>query len=112
MTAEWALFWVLRLNAGVLLLALPCALLPFACAYIAKAPGFGKPRRQGGFDNAEPRSRPASVGASALLPAQVTRGSLGCWSRMAASTPVRYSSSTASHSLEPASACRGETLFA
>ena len=30
MTAERALFWVLRFNAGVLLLALPCALLPFA----------------------------------------------------------------------------------
>lgn len=30
MTAERVLFWLLRLNAGVLLLALPCALLPFA----------------------------------------------------------------------------------
>jgi uncharacterized MAPEG superfamily protein len=32
------------------------ALLPFACAYIAKAPGLGKSRKQGGFDNADPRS--------------------------------------------------------
>lgn len=32
------------------------AMLPFACAGIAKAPGFGKPRRQGGFDNADPRA--------------------------------------------------------
>jgi uncharacterized MAPEG superfamily protein len=32
------------------------ALLPFACAYIAKAPGLGKPRKQGGFDNADPRA--------------------------------------------------------
>ena len=34
---------------------LVAALLPFACAWIAKAPGFGKPRKQGGFDNADPR---------------------------------------------------------
>ena len=32
------------------------ALLPYACAFIAKSPGFGKPRKQGGFDNAEPRA--------------------------------------------------------
>ena len=32
------------------------ALLPFACAYIAKGPGLGKPRKQGGFDNANPRA--------------------------------------------------------
>jgi uncharacterized MAPEG superfamily protein len=32
------------------------AMLPFVCAYIAKAPGFGKPRKQGGFDNADPRA--------------------------------------------------------
>ena len=32
------------------------AMLPFACAYLAKAPGMGKPRKQGGFDNAEPRA--------------------------------------------------------
>lgn len=31
------------------------SMLPFACAYIAKSPGFGKPRKQGGFDNADPR---------------------------------------------------------
>jgi uncharacterized MAPEG superfamily protein len=31
------------------------ALLPLACAWIAKGPGFGKPRREGGFDNAHPR---------------------------------------------------------
>ena len=31
------------------------AMLPFACAYLAKAPGFGKSRKQGGFDNADPR---------------------------------------------------------
>jgi hypothetical protein len=30
MTAERFLVWLLRINAGVLLLALPCALLPFA----------------------------------------------------------------------------------
>ena len=35
---------------------LAMALLPFACALIAKSPGFGKPRKQGGFDNAEPRA--------------------------------------------------------
>jgi uncharacterized MAPEG superfamily protein len=32
------------------------AMLPFVCAYIAKAPGFRKPRKQGGFDNADPRA--------------------------------------------------------
>jgi uncharacterized MAPEG superfamily protein len=32
------------------------AMLPFVCTYIAKAPGFGKPRKQGGFDNADPRA--------------------------------------------------------
>jgi uncharacterized MAPEG superfamily protein len=32
------------------------ALLPFACAWLAKSPGFGKPRREGGFDNYDPRS--------------------------------------------------------
>ena len=31
------------------------AMLPFVCVYIAKSPGFGKPRKQGGFDNADPR---------------------------------------------------------
>lgn len=31
------------------------AMLPFACAYIAKARGMGKRRRDGGFDNADPR---------------------------------------------------------
>lgn len=32
------------------------ALLPFACAWLAKASSFGKPRSQGGFDNHEPRA--------------------------------------------------------
>ena len=31
------------------------ALLPYACAYLAKYRGFGRPRSQGGFDNADPR---------------------------------------------------------
>jgi uncharacterized MAPEG superfamily protein len=31
------------------------ALLPYACAYLAKFRGFGRPRSQGGFDNADPR---------------------------------------------------------
>ena len=31
------------------------ALLPFACAYVAKWKGLGKPRREGGFDNHNPR---------------------------------------------------------
>ena len=30
-------------------------LLPYACAYLAKAGGFGKRRSEGGFDNADPR---------------------------------------------------------
>lgn len=32
------------------------ALLPLGCAWLAKARGFGKPRREGGFDNHEPRA--------------------------------------------------------
>ena len=31
------------------------ALLPFACAYLAKSKGIGKPRREGGYDNNDPR---------------------------------------------------------
>ena len=31
-------------------------LLPVLCAGTAKAPGFGKPRREGGFDNNNPRA--------------------------------------------------------
>lgn len=31
------------------------ALLPLACSYLAKGPGLRTPRRQGGFDNADPR---------------------------------------------------------
>ena len=32
------------------------ALLPYACAYLAKSGGFGKPRSQGGYDNDDPRA--------------------------------------------------------
>jgi len=35
---------------------LAAALLPLACAWIAKAPGFGKRRKDGGFDNHDPRA--------------------------------------------------------
>ena len=31
------------------------ALLPYACAYLAKSRGLGKPANAGGFDNADPR---------------------------------------------------------
>lgn len=31
------------------------ALLPIACAWLAKSKGMGKPRKQGGFDNNDPR---------------------------------------------------------
>jgi uncharacterized MAPEG superfamily protein len=31
------------------------ALLPVACAWLAKSQGIGKPRKQGGFDNRDPR---------------------------------------------------------
>lgn len=34
---------------------LVAVLLPYACAYLAKAGGFGKRRSEGGFDNADPR---------------------------------------------------------
>lgn len=32
------------------------ALLPFACAYLAKSGGLGKPRSRGGYDNENPRA--------------------------------------------------------
>jgi uncharacterized MAPEG superfamily protein len=32
------------------------ALLPLVCSWLAKREGFGKPRGQGGFDNADPRA--------------------------------------------------------
>jgi len=31
------------------------ALLPLVCAWMAKKSGYGKPRREGGFDNLDPR---------------------------------------------------------
>jgi uncharacterized MAPEG superfamily protein len=31
------------------------AFLPIACAWLAKSQGLGKPRREGGFDNHDPR---------------------------------------------------------
>ncbi len=34
---------------------LAAALLPLACTWLAKAPGFGKRRKDGGFDNNDPR---------------------------------------------------------
>jgi uncharacterized MAPEG superfamily protein len=34
---------------------LAAALLPLACAWLAKSGGFGKPRHEGGFDNRDPR---------------------------------------------------------
>lgn len=37
------------------LCVLVACLLPIACAGIAKSKGFGKPRREGGFDNHSPR---------------------------------------------------------
>jgi uncharacterized MAPEG superfamily protein len=35
---------------------LVAALLPLACAALAKSPGFGKPPGQGGYDNRDPRA--------------------------------------------------------
>lgn len=32
------------------------ALLPYACAGLAKSGGFGRPRREGGYDNHDPRA--------------------------------------------------------
>jgi uncharacterized MAPEG superfamily protein len=32
------------------------ALLPLGCAWLAKSKGFGKPRREGGYDNRDPRA--------------------------------------------------------
>ena len=32
------------------------ALLPLLCAYLGKRSGFGKPRRDGGYDNVDPRA--------------------------------------------------------
>ncbi|MFO1312060.1 MAG: MAPEG family protein [Burkholderiales bacterium] len=44
-------------NAAILV----ACLLPIACAGIAKSRGFGKPRREGGFDNHNPRQWLASL---------------------------------------------------
>lgn len=35
---------------------LVAVLLPYVCAYLAKSSGFGKPRKQGGYDNNHPRA--------------------------------------------------------
>jgi uncharacterized MAPEG superfamily protein len=35
---------------------LVAVLLPYACSYVAKFRGFGKPRSEGGYDNADPRA--------------------------------------------------------
>lgn len=35
---------------------LVAALLPYLCAYLAKSSGFGKPPREGGYDNHDPRA--------------------------------------------------------
>lgn len=35
---------------------LVAALLPYLCAYLAKSSGLGKPRREGGYDNHDPRA--------------------------------------------------------
>jgi uncharacterized MAPEG superfamily protein len=35
---------------------LAAALLPLGCAWLAKSAGLGKPRKQGGFDNHNPRA--------------------------------------------------------
>ncbi|MDB5859136.1 MAG: glutathione metabolism protein [Ramlibacter sp.] len=35
---------------------LMAVLLPLPCAWLAKSPGFRKPRSQGGYDNAQPRA--------------------------------------------------------
>lgn len=40
---------------------LVACLLPIACAWIAKSKGLGKPRRDGGFDNHNPRQWLASL---------------------------------------------------
>ena len=49
MTTTYARFTVAY---GCVLLAV---LLPYACAYLAKSKGFGKPRSKGGYDNNDPR---------------------------------------------------------
>ena len=41
---------------------LVACLLPIVCAGIAKSKGFGKPRREGGFDNNNPRQWLAGLG--------------------------------------------------
>jgi uncharacterized MAPEG superfamily protein len=35
---------------------LVAALLPLVCAWLAKSGGMGKPRREGGYDNSDPRA--------------------------------------------------------
>jgi uncharacterized MAPEG superfamily protein len=43
-------------SALTLLVMVAAALMPVVCAGIAKSRGFGKPRREGGYDNHNPRA--------------------------------------------------------
>jgi uncharacterized MAPEG superfamily protein len=43
-----------RMTIAEICILVAC-LLPIACAGVAKSKGFGKPRREGGFDNHSPR---------------------------------------------------------
>jgi uncharacterized MAPEG superfamily protein len=50
-----------RVTTAHLCVLIAC-LLPIVCAGLAKSPGFGKPRREGGFDNHHPRQWLAGLG--------------------------------------------------
>ena len=45
-------------------------LLPLVCAWLAKSGGFGKPRREGGYDNHDPRAWMARQTDGMLAPTQ------------------------------------------
>ena len=44
-----------RFTVAYACVLLAAVLLPYACAYLAKSGGFGRSRKQGGYDNADPR---------------------------------------------------------
>lgn len=60
----------------ILLCVLAAALMPIVCAGIAKRSGFGKPRRDGGFDNHVPREWLAKQTG---LPARANAAQANCF---------------------------------
>ncbi len=60
----------------ILLCVLAAALMPIVCAGIAKRSGFGRPRREGGYDNHAPREWLAKQTG---LPARANAAQANCF---------------------------------